>query len=878
MKKIEFLLTVLLITFSTVGFAKHIDQQTAKQVGQTFLIGTKTLKSVDNLELVYTAEASISGNPQKAQDATYFYVFNAGTSGFVIVAGDDNVSPILGYSHEGVFAPDNMPPNLVEWLEGYKNEIRYVIENEILATEQIRREWDDYYNGRVRKVQKSDYVLPLLQTQWDQSPYYNTLCPGNSTTKTVTGCVATAMAQVMKYWDYPPTGTGFHSYNCSPFGTLSANFGATTYEWSAMPNKLTSSSSTTQRNAVATLMYHCGVSVNMQYDYASNGGSGAYTTGGSPSAEHAFKTYFGYKNTLSGKSKGNYTNINWMNLLKTELDNGRPILYAGSGSSGSGHAFICDGYDNNDYFHFNWGWSGQNDGYFPLSSLNPGSGGAGGGGYNFTYNQRAIIGIEPSEKIWGDTTNSDLKLYSNLSISTSIWFGTQISLDVRVANYATTTFKGTFGAAVFNSEGMFVDFLDTTAASLSSGYYDDYTFSYKGGPPFIPGDYAIAIFYKTTDKDWTIVGNGMSYGQTNYREFSIEYAAGIETFSKFTVKNNGGRLIQNQSATVNVSMLNASSSDFYGKFRVSLSNLDGSHAQVIQIRDLADFQTNYLPPNNYYVSGLDFTGNITVTPGTYLMELAYQRKGETTWYYAGSSRSDQTTSERFQNPIFVIVEIGPDPYEPNDKFSQAYKLPVNFSGNNASVKTTGSNFHLGTDQDYYKIDLSSGYNYTITARLHDSYNSGNGTVYSANGLFSYSTDGGTTWSDIYDDVMPNDIAIQDGGTAYFHVTPYLAGETGTYLLELSVKRTSNTGIETIEVADKIKIYPNPTNGQLTIENGELTIENVEMYNVMGQLLQSKIVNLQSKIEIDVSYLANGVYIVRMQTDKGTVTRKIRLVK
>jgi len=859
MKNKVFLLTGLLLIFSVVAFSKHIDENTAKQVGQTFLTGmasTKTLKSVDKLELVYKVNAANTNGKytKNNEEITCFYVF-AGTNGFVIVAGDDNVSPILGYSYEGTFVADNMPPNLTAWLEGYKNEIRYVIENEIFATEQIRKEWNDYYDGNLPKMRKGTSVLPLLSTQWNQNPYYNDLCPGNGSSKTVTGCVATAMAQVMKYWEYPITGTGFRSYNCSPFGTLNANFGATTYEWASMPVRLTSSSSSIQRNAVATLMYHCGVSVNMQYDYASNGGSGAFTLGGAPSAEHALKTYFGYKNTLSGKSKSNYSDANWINLLKTELDEGRPMLYAGYGSAGtSGHAFVCDGYDENNKFHFNWGWGGTNDGYFLLTSLNPGSGGAGGGGYNFTYNQRALIGIEPPQGIQGDTTKP-LRLSSALNISSgSIWFGSRISVRVNVVNQDSNAFNGTLGAAVFNSKGILVDFLSTKNVSIpaNGGIIAD-SFVNAGGPPFIPGDYYVSIFYKTTDNDWTIVGDGTNTGQRNYREFIVEYAASIETFSEFTVKNNGGRLIQNQSATVNVSMLNTSSSDFYGKFRVSLSDLNGNHVQVIQIRDLDDFQSNSLPSNSYYVNGLDFTGTITVKPGTYLIVLAFQRKGESSWYYAGSSRG-------FQNPAFVNVEIGPDKYEPNDSYAQARNLPVNFSMNSATVRTTESNFHIGTDQDYYKIDLPSGYNYTIAARLHDSYNSGNGNVYSANGLFSYSISDSTTWSDTYDDIMPDSIRIQNGGTVYFHVIPSLLGETGDYLLDITVKRTANTSIAETHCNASLRVYPNPTDGQLIIENGELTIENYSIYSVVGQVVMQGV--LQNNI-INVEQLASGMYFLKV---------------
>jgi hypothetical protein len=236
--------------------------------------------------------------------------------------------------------------------------------------------WVNLLDGR-KNVSVSTAVSPLVQTKWDQSPYYNNLCPYDNSKgeRTVTGCVATAMAQVMNYWEYPKKGTGFHSYNHSKYGTLNANFGSTTYDWANMPNELTSSSSTVQKNAVATLMYHCGVSVDMDYNVSSEGGSGAYVISSrSPvthCTEYALKTYFGYKTSIQGVQKADYTTTNWKNLLKAELDASRPIVYAGFGDGG--HCFVCDGYDNNDYFHFNWGWGGLYDGYFALNALIPGA-------------------------------------------------------------------------------------------------------------------------------------------------------------------------------------------------------------------------------------------------------------------------------------------------------------------------------------------------------------------------------------------------------------------------------------------------------------------------------------------------------------------------
>jgi hypothetical protein len=493
-----------------------------------------------------------------------------------------------------------------------------------------------------------------------------------------------------------------------------------------------------------------------------------------------------------------------------------------------------------------------------LSALTPGSGGAGGGSYSFTDNQRAIIGIEPVNS--GNTDTYDLRLYSNITMSSQIWFGYQISLSADIGNFGTAGFSGQLGAAIFDSEGYFVDFVQTVSQTIQNGYYNTMTFTRSGGAPFIPGTYYAAIFYKTSTQDWTIVDNG---NYSNLKQFEIYYSSDIETNSAFTITTNNGHLIQGSSATVNVDVLNTGSSTFYGSYRVNLANLDGTWAQNIQILN----ENNGLPYNYHYMGGNNFTGNITVEPGTYLMEVAYQATGTSTWYYCGSSN--------YSNPVYVIVEaasIQPDVYETNNTQTQAYNLSLSFSGNTATKSTTGSNLHVGTDLDFYKIALPAGYNYTITPRLHDSYNSGNGQTYTVDALFSYSINGGT-YSEIYDDVMSDHISVANGGTVYFKVAPYYSGSTGTYLLTINITRSIINGLTDIEFDNQILLYPNPTADKFTIESNDLYITNITITDLTGKhILKS------DKTEIDVSHLSNGTYLVHIESDKGILTKKLIIEK
>ena len=394
MKRFTLILTLFLMAAMPM-MAERVTPETARKVATTFLNnnGAKVAQLTDL---------------SKAAGFPNLYIFNA-NPGFVVMSADDCVRPILGYSLTNVFVAEGMPENIKGWLQGYSDEIQYAVDNRMTANAKTTQLWKDLTEGN-SKTTTAIIVDALVQTTWDQDPRYNNLCPYSSYygELTVTGCVATAMAQIMKYWDYPTSGIGSHSYTHveytdangyhQGFGELSADFGSTTYDWANMPNALSSTSSATQIEAVATLMYHCGVSVEMDYGVSSIGGSGAVTA----YVATALQTYFNYQSCTFKYKEDN--EANWVNMLKTELNAGRPLQYSGRGSGG-GHSFVCDGYDSDDKFHFNWGWSGHNDGFYALNNLEPGSGGSGGGSYSFTSNQGAIFGIQPKACTAATPTN-----------------------------------------------------------------------------------------------------------------------------------------------------------------------------------------------------------------------------------------------------------------------------------------------------------------------------------------------------------------------------------------------------------------------------------------------------------------------------------------
>ena len=347
------------------SFAHPIDLEDAKAIAYKFMI-TNDLQ----LSTTYLTDKNVAA----------FYVFNT-TNGFIIISADDCETPIIGYSHEGRFDPNNVPVQMEDYLQDFVARMQYNSENQVEADEIIARLWEKVKaTGRLNEWNADNAVEPLLTEKWHQGCLYNSLCPEmqGPCNHAEAGCVAVAMGQIMHYWKYPSSGWGSNFYYNQGI-QLSANFGNTTYDWSHMPDSLTDNSSEAEVEAVATLLYHCGVAVRMRYSVT---GSNANLS----DAADALMRYFDYTRQLRQEKKNNYDEETWKNMLKDNLNQQRPILYSGFGSVG--HAFVCDGYDDNGLFHFNWGWGGNGDGYFTIGNLNP-------NGNQFNSNNLAILDIIP---------------------------------------------------------------------------------------------------------------------------------------------------------------------------------------------------------------------------------------------------------------------------------------------------------------------------------------------------------------------------------------------------------------------------------------------------------------------------------------------------
>ena len=358
MKK-SLLLVAILLVFNSI-FANPVDVNRAKSLAEKYVKVNFELRQNVNVELEYTVNSDTN--------EACFYIFNVGEQGYVIVSANDCVRPIMAYSNESAFDKENIAPGLQFMLDAAKETLTYTINKGVETSPKVEAEWNSLEKYGTLTATRAKAVGPLCKTKWDQSWPYNKYCPETpeaygSNGRVVVGCAATAMSQIMRYWGYPTQGTGEYSYTDETYGYQYVNYGETTYQWELMPDMLLPTSPVEQIDAVATLCYHAGVSVEMRYDNTGDG-SGAQSS----DVRRAMRENFAY---IDCEYSVKMNNAVWAAALKKSIEMGYPIYYSGHNPApnGGGHAFVCDGVDENGLFHFNFGWAGSGDGYFAPEAI-----------------------------------------------------------------------------------------------------------------------------------------------------------------------------------------------------------------------------------------------------------------------------------------------------------------------------------------------------------------------------------------------------------------------------------------------------------------------------------------------------------------------------
>ena len=467
-----------------------------------------------------TAPVEIAYTQMQVDNEPAVYVFN-GEDGFVLVSAEDDARAVLGYSDHGRFDATDMPENMQFWLQMYADELaRYEANKPVLKAGQV-----SMHHAKRAATDSYPTITPILgDVEWGQDEPYNNLCPTVGGERSVTGCVATAISQIMYVHKYPTKGIGSKTYTTESHGLrLNVNFGATTYDWGNMLPYYKNNYNSTQANAVATLMYHVGVAADMDYD---PDGSGAISS----AALAAITEYFGYNKSIHVLPKDFMKEETVLQTVASDLQEGRPVYISGSTVNQEGHAFVCDGMQSDGYLHINWGWNGSGNGYFALSALDPENQGTGGSASDLAFTEGVCLYTNIKPSAGGEAmplvTVDKLTRTSSDAINKTTAVG--FSLDAFTSTGIATA-AGMVTYFIYNNAGEVVNKVKIGTFELDPGY--GYTsainISQKLPSNLAQGDYELEIRYiDDNDKDHPILVKGLGEVRVPFMVTSSQFVFG----------------------------------------------------------------------------------------------------------------------------------------------------------------------------------------------------------------------------------------------------------------------------------------------------------------------------------------------------------------
>ena len=737
--------------------ASPIDVNTARQLGLKYVQGNAT-KRVAELDLVYTQMTESGTNA--------LYVFNF-EGGYMIVAADDVAQPILAFGEEGCFDANNIPDGLAYYLRHYARQIDYAVTNNMTATPEIAEQWEQIRKYGIIKGERGTRgdVAPMVLTNWNQDNPYNYYCPsgqGGPGGHAYAGCVATAMSMVMKYWNWPDHGQGSHSYTPQGYPMQTVDFESTYYQWNNMPNSVNSSN----YQAVALLMYHCGVAVDMQYGPSA---SGAH----SYDVPDAVINYFRYTDHTNRLERNLYSRYDWEEILISNLKEGFPMYYSGVDGD-SGHAFVCDGYRASDRkFHFNWGWSGYgNNNYYAIDALNV-------MGLQLNEYQGVIIDMIP-DYIYNGLVPAvtDLEVVSENAHSKNAiisWTNPTNSLDGTALGNIERVVLLRNDQEIFSQANVAPGQVMTFEDNVQD--FDCYTYRIYFVSNGAKGRSAELKYQYGPTCTWKIIGQ-----TTNFQGW------------------NGGK--------------------------IQIKNSFGTVVQEITMTSSTPISQQITVPE----------GNVTfnwVTPNSAVSNLTINIKD--------SSNNSMYTFNGSSNQVPATLYTG-------DNDCAGCLPPTNLSGEN---QWTNEGFGTMLTWDYdgepqsFKVYRSEdGINYQVIATVEKTLHE-------------------------YFDVV-------DAGNYYYQVTAFRSycESTPAWVDDM----TDYVHVEVTSVCENddagLRVYPNPANHSLIVETESMN--RVTVYNMLGQQVYDT--TCEGKLlDINVSGWCEGVYLMKVQTNEGIISRRVSVV-
>lgn len=840
MKRLLLLSLVLLCSLS--AWTAQRSPEEALSIARTFFMQSSgaVTRNSGEVQLAAVSTDLLKSASTRSVGGTAFYIYNYAQSAYVIVSGDDRMKPVLGYSDNGSFITENLPVNILGWLELYNAAYAQLGNAEKTVTEP----------KLLTKTNFPASVSPLLENIcWDQSEPYNNTCPLYKGERCVTGCVATAMAMILKYHEYPVKGKGTHSYKTSSGIECSFDYGNTTFDWDNMlPQYVNSSYTAEQANAIAELMYACGVAVDMEY---SPSGSGAFSF----KVGQALIDYFGYDGNIGYIYRQYFTSEEWMNMIKTELSEGRPVLYNGV-SKDVGHEFVFDGYDPQDMVHVNWGWGGSNNGYFEVVSLDPSSPGIGGGtnlGGGFIYQQGMLIGLQPpvtSSKYTSHFYLSKLEVDKKEVVK-----GESFDFTVTELYNMSTKFQNGQLGLIAEKDGRQLVLWNTFLGDVNTNYgTKGQVFSNIRIPnDLADGSYALYLATKDVrETTWSRVRGGYGFES----QFTLTVTGNKCMFTPFT-----GNLMLQEDLDGSVEILHNLYSGRKGDFRMLFSNKNAisefyglagvmfittdEKPQIISLTGYTQLELNPGTNNREVIISGDLVSNLTeistdIPEGDYYICPGVQW-GE--YVYGIGELLPVTVNKAYGNPTLVLANAC---LEKNQlQVGERLKLMADLS-----LSGTGNVYDKTLMAAIFTVGQSS------TSNLH--------------------------YADVFiekdkslDFQMEIDPQIGEGNYSINLYKPELLGgyDGNKPLCRLSFSVGPATGIED-EVADKdgLVIYQQPVEDILNIRTSHAA-RMISVYNLSGQqMIQQKESGDKKEYSIPVGGLDAGCYIVVLQSADGKIYR------
>lgn len=850
MRKTIFTMLVLALT-SVALQARPVDQATAKRLGQSFVKSNfEFTRQNDQLNLIQTAYSD--------RGEACYYVYNVGDAGFVILAADDNYRPVIGYSYSDIFNPNDMAPAMVDFLEIVRQGVMKASQASSPKTS-VAADWAMLEKtGRLVSRHGGREDEYLVQTQWNQNYPYNYFCPegeGGPGGHCYAGCVATAAAQLMKYWNHPIHGQGSHTYTPEDhpeYGPLTVNFGEATYDWDNMPNSINANSPIEQIEAVAQLIYHVGVSVDMNYRPTSSGA----VTG---KLCQTMPAYFFYTDRMDNLYREDYTHEGYMQLLIDAIDMRWPMVHRGGG-----HAYVVDGYNDNDMVHINWGWSGSSDDWFNIDE------------HGYTEGESVIYNYVPAE-VYSATPNSPTNM--NVVPATDGSLMATISWKNPMVTLTNATLSA-IDQIVVERDGKVVYVEDNVAPGADMSFVDESV------PYYDVFDYAV---YAVLDGqrgasaklekmlvapscDWKIIMQSTAFQGWNGGYVSLYSTTGKE-IQRFTITNSVP------------STLNFAVPVGTGSFGWTTPNNTVSNMSIVIKDSESNTVFTYQGSSTGMEEGvfLEFNngcGNALVPTAPYHLmaetedgnvHLTWENDGVVPDYGFNIYRDEQlygfsrelsfVDEEITQGHCYTVTALnyGGESDQSNETCAStgdcmsASNFWFEYTGNNYKIKLTWdrptnaeglSGYYLfrkdGHDGTYQRIKL-----------LSSSATSFTDNTASVEGDYYYR---------LYAHYNATDCTSSPAAVKY---NPNL------FYLHVYYSPTSVTENEAVA-----RLFPNPADHNLQIEAEGMT--QVFVYNQLGQLVYASKCDA-NMLNVNVKDWAEGIYFVKLQTVQGLVTHRVAIV-